>query len=620
MRIRTKVSLLIVFSTIAMVVMLAGVSLLSFHYTSLDNEREHGALASELARNELMLSFLAGSFEHKELEEHVRAHIPDLNEIRIVRAQATTDQFGPGEHSPNEIEMSVLKSGSSKDQLIETDEGVKYQYISPYYAEKSCLQCHNVPEGTLLGMINIELDLTDQRTDAMKSTYFLIAVFIVFALTLGFILRQLLMPIVATATSMRDVVSQAKEGIFSGRMKKQGSDELAQVAIHTNHLMETLEESFGTIIKEVESMETHDISGSEKNLLTRTVTSVKTMVSAVHFKQTIEADRNLNEVYERIFQVLSNQFQVERFSLYEINHDKQLMKVIFSHGLPEDEELWCESELTFDTNACRACRTAHDVDSEGEENLCSAFIGKRLKASLGEKLNHFCIPLMQGGRIGVVLQIIYKPSESEEMKSKLPYIRTYLSEAAPVIESKRLTEVLHESTLKDPMTGLYNRRFLDQFKARLIATAERNKSTVSFLMCDIDHFKEVNDSYGHKTGDTVLITAARIMSQSIRLSDYLIRFGGEEFLAIIPEAEESRVMEISERMRRGLEEHVFDTETSTFSKTLSIGISIYSVDSERFEECIHLADAALYVAKESGRNKVVRYEAGMVKEEPNKEP
>ena len=78
-------------------------------------------------------------------------------------------------------------------------------------------------------------------------------------------------------------------------------------------------------------------------------------------------------------------------------------------------------------------------------------------------------------------------------------------------------------------------------------------------------------------------------------------------------------MEIAERMRRGLEEHVFDTETSTFSKTLSIGISIYSVDSERFEECIHLADAALYVAKESGRNKVVRYEAGMVKEEPSKE-
>lgn len=614
MRIRTKVSLLIVLSTAIMVVMLAGVSLLSFRSTSLENEREHGELASELARNELLLSFLAGDFDHEELESHISKHIPDLHAIRIVRTQATEKQYGKGDHEPNDAERLALKTGTSNDRMIETADGVKYQYITPYYAEKSCLQCHDVNEGTLLGLVNIELDLTDQRDTALSSTYLLIAAFIFFAIIMGYLLRQLLIPIVATATSMRDVVARAKEGNFSERMDEGRNDELGQVAIQTNHLMETLEQSFGSIIKEVESMETHSISGSEGNLLNRTVSSVKTMVSAVRFKQTIEEDRNLNDVYERIFHALAEHFQISRFSLYEIDHEKQLMKLIYANGLPENEKLWCAAEVCVDSSACRACRTARDVNSEEEERICSSFSGNRISGS-ETHLNHFCIPLMQGGRIGVVLQIIYEDAEIEDIKTKLPYVRTYFSEASPVIESKRLTEVLHASTLKDPMTSLYNRRFLDQFKARLIASAERSKKKIALLMCDVDHFKNVNDTYGHKTGDAVLVGTANLLSKAVRLSDYVIRYGGEEFLLVITEANEERTLEIAERIRRSLEEHSFESESTSFSKTLSIGVAFYPDDSSGFDDAIHLADTALYVAKESGRNRVVRYSEGMVKED-----
>lgn len=619
MRIQTKISLLIIISTTIMVLMLASVSLLSFHYTSLENEREHGSLASELARNELLISFLAGSFEHKTLEEHVKSHVPDLYAIRIVRSKATANQYGPGEHSPNEMEKKVIKTGSSKDQLIETGDGVRYQYISPYYAEQNCLQCHNVPEGTLLGLINIELDLTEQRADAMTSTYILIVVFVIFALILAYALRRLLLPIVATATSMQHVVSDAKEGNFSNRMLENRQDELGQVAIHTNHLMETLEQSFGTIIREVESMKTHDITGAEQNLLTRTVNSVKTMVSAIRFKQKIEDDRNLFDVYERLYQALAVQFEIARFSLYEIDHEKQLMKPIFAHGLPEGEKLWCTREITTDSSACRACRTAHEVNSEEAANICPAFTGNRHRENDSELLNHFCVPLMQGGRIGVVLQIVYQRSELEEIQKKLPYVRTYFSEAAPVIESKRLTEVLQESTLKDPMTGLYNRRFLNQFKERLTASAERQNSQIALLMCDVDHFKRTNDNFGHKTGDLVLVATAQILTRAVRLSDYVIRIGGEEFLAIITDTDEDKATVIAERIRSKLESHVFKTGSSDFSKSLSIGVSLYPNDNDNFEECINLADTALYIAKDNGRNQVVRYQTDMVKEEEDQE-
>ncbi|PIP01860.1 MAG: hypothetical protein COW18_12405 [Zetaproteobacteria bacterium CG12_big_fil_rev_8_21_14_0_65_54_13] len=615
MRIRAKVSLLIVLSTVAMVVMLVGISLISFRFTSLDNEKEHGALASELARNELLISFLAGDYDHEKLEKHISTHIPDLYGIRIVRAQATADQFGAGKHEPNDAERAALKTGTSTDRLIETDGGVKYQYITPYYAEKACIQCHSVNEGTLLGLVNIELDLTQQRADAMTTTYVLIAAFLIFAAMLGYILRQLLNPIVATATAMRDVVAHAKEGKFSERMDEGRNDELGQVATQTNHLMETLEQSFGTIIREVESMETHNVGGADENLLIRTVNSVKTMVAAVRFKQTIEEDRNLNDVYERIFHALADHFQVKRFSLYEVNHDKQLMKMIYAHGLTEGVELWCEPEITVDASACRACRTAHDVSSGDDEVICTSFAGNRVCAKAGIHLNHFCTPLMQGGRIGVVLQVIFENDEIEEIQKKLPYIRTYFSEASPVIESKRLMEMLHASTLKDPMTDLYNRRFLDQFKPRLIAAAERSKKQTALLMCDVDHFKDTNDTYGHKVGDTVLIATANILDKAVRPSDYVIRYGGEEFLVIITDADEKKTMEIAERIRYKLEEHVFTSDGVNFSKTLSIGVAIFPGDSDAFDACVHLADTALYVAKDSGRNQVIRYLDGMIKDE-----
>ncbi|PJA31750.1 MAG: hypothetical protein CO187_07705, partial [Zetaproteobacteria bacterium CG_4_9_14_3_um_filter_53_7] len=332
------------------------------------------------------------------------------------------------------------------------------------------------------------------------------------------------------------------------------------------------------------------------------------------FKQTIEEDRNLNDVYERIFHMLADQFQIKRFSLYEVNHDMQSMKLIYANGLPDNESLWCNAEITEDSSACRACRTAHDINTEDEEVICTSFAGNRICNEQDLHLHHFCAPLMQGGRIGVVLQVIYADAEVEQIQKKLPYIRTYFSEASPVIESKRLTEVLHASTLKDPMTGLYNRRFLDQFKSRLIASAERSKKKIGLLMCDVDHFKDVNDSYGHKVGDTVLIATANILSKAVRLSDYVIRFGGEEFLVIITETEEEKTMEIAERMRRNLEESEFNSESTTFSKTISIGIAMFTNDSNVFDECVHLADTALYVAKDTGRNRVIRYKEGMLKE------
>lgn len=617
MRIRNKISLLIITAAIFMALLMTGVSLISFRNLSIESEHEYGELASALARKELQVSFMKGAFDHEIIEQRVREKIPNLHEIRIVRSKANIDQFGSGEHEPNDIEKEVFRTGVHSDRLIERTNGVKYQFITPYLADDDCIQCHNVPVGTILGLVNIELDLTKQRRNAMDYTIILIVAFIAFAILLIYFLRQLVMPIVDTTNRMQQVVSRAEEGDFSGRLNGDSDDELGQLARQTNQLMDTLEKSFGSIIENVESMEKHHISGSDKNLLDKTVNSVKSMVNAVRFKQMIEDDHHLIDVYDRIGETLKGEFSISRFSIYEIDYKKNQMRAVLTHGLPKGEELWCSGDILEDFSACRACRTAQEVSSESNINICTAFFGNKVIKGKNH-LRHLCIPLMQSGRIAVVIQIIFEQSELKDVIHKLPYIRTYLTESAPVIETKRLTEMLHESTLHDPMTGLYNRRFMDQNEARLVATANRQSGEMALMMCDVDHFKEINDTYGHQVGDMVLVTTAQIISKAVRLSDYVIRYGGEEFLAVLMDTDEKKVNEIAERIRTSLASHEFRTDQGNFSKTISIGIAIFGNDADEFLDCIRCADTALYAAKESGRNKAIRYQPGMT-EAPEKD-
>ncbi|HAL86486.1 MAG TPA: hypothetical protein DCM31_06205 [Deferribacteraceae bacterium] len=132
-------------------------------------------------------------------------------------------------------------------------------------------------------------------------------------------------------------------------------------------------------------------------------------------------------------------------------------------------------------------------------------------------------------------------------------------------------------------------------------------------MCDLDYFKKVNDDLGHETGDRVLQILATIMKGSVRSSDIIIRYGGEEFLIIIKDAEDDEsIMSVAEKIRRNMEEHEMRiSPTVSLKKTLSIGVSIFPKDTENFWQAIKFADISLYKAKEAGRNKVMRFTRDM---------
>jgi diguanylate cyclase (GGDEF)-like protein len=327
------------------------------------------------------------------------------------------------------------------------------------------------------------------------------------------------------------------------------------------------------------------------------------------FKAIIEEEESTTEVNQRLAALVKERYRLDRTFIYELTGNKNKMTVAYASQI-EDV---CNPEILEDSNFCRAKRTGHAISSLEFPNICRQFPHK-------ERMEHHCIPMLANGRVVGVVQFLHEKDSSPESLAKFAYVvkraSRYIKEATPVIEAKRFASALHETTMRDPMTDLYNRRFLESYTDTLVASTMRRKSMVGILMCDMDFFKEVNDTYGHETGDVVLIKTAEVLKSCVRASDMVIRYGGEEFIVLLIDVKSRQeILDLAERIRKTMEATTINVPDGTLKKTLSIGASEFPGDSSGFWEAIKYADVALYRAKDEGRNRVVSFKPEMWKEE-----
>ncbi len=163
---------------------------------------------------------------------------------------------------------------------------------------------------------------------------------------------------------------------------------------------------------------------------------------------------------------------------------------------------------------------------------------------------------------------------------------------------------LQEQAIRDPLTGLFNRRYLNETIERELARARRAKYPLCLALMDIDHFKVLNDTYGHDMGDTVLRSFARQLLSHARVDDIMIRYGGEEFLAILPNVTSEAACQITERWRTSFQDVQLEDGIVKIRSTLSCGIVEFPTNGETSVDLIALADKALYHAKDMGRDRV----------------
>ncbi|MBD2232968.1 PAS domain S-box protein [Phormidium tenue] len=219
-----------------------------------------------------------------------------------------------------------------------------------------------------------------------------------------------------------------------------------------------------------------------------------------------------------------------------------------------------------------------------------------------ESLTTLCMPLLaQGQTLG-----LFYLSTADLSQALQPLARTVAEQIALALANLHLRETLQQQSIRDPLTGLFNRRYLEETLTREVQRAQRQHHTIGVIMLDIDHFKRFNDTYGHDAGDRVLETVGQLLRDSVRGSDVACRYGGEEMLLILPESPPEATQARAEEIRRSLGLLQISYGGLTLhSLSASLGVASFPDHGLQARDVLRAADDALYQAKAQGRNQVV---------------
>ncbi|MDQ2679010.1 MAG: diguanylate cyclase [Actinomycetota bacterium] len=226
-----------------------------------------------------------------------------------------------------------------------------------------------------------------------------------------------------------------------------------------------------------------------------------------------------------------------------------------------------------------------------------------LSVELGVPCAAVAIPMIVGARVVGIVEVRFTPSHVLEPE-ELSILETLAAHAGTAIEAARLHETTKKLSQLDALTRLYNRRRLDADLAAEVSRAQRYGRPLSFVMADLDHFKSFNDTYGHQRGDAVLQEVSRLLASSVRETDSVYRYGGEELAVLLRDTEASEAVVLAERLRHAVQQR-FPGGGEQRAVTVSMGVATLRVgEVGAGDDLVGAADAALYRAKELGRNRV----------------
>ena len=264
---------------------------------------------------------------------------------------------------------------------------------------------------------------------------------------------------------------------------------------------------------------------------------------------------------------------------------------------------WSDCQLpaaVFDPTACWALRTGHTHLVLADDSTA------RCAHAAGVKNTYLCTPILaQGETLGIVhFQATDQVPELDA--SELSFKTTFAGQVGLSIANIKLREALRTQSIKDALTGLYNRRYLEEMLEREVRRAARSEQSLGIIMIDLDHFKSFNDTYGHDAGDTVLRETGAFLTKNIRTEDFVCRFGGEEFVIILPTADLTASRGRAERLRSRMREQTMMHQGKSLGMvTISLGVAEFPQHGMSPKELMASADAALYEAKRGGRDRVV---------------
>jgi diguanylate cyclase (GGDEF)-like protein len=311
---------------------------------------------------------------------------------------------------------------------------------------------------------------------------------------------------------------------------------------------------------------------------------------------------NMEEVFRLALHLIGRSLQVDAYSLLLLDDTSGQLTIKAAFGLPE-ERAHAISLALGEGIAGLVAQTGRpmlvpDVSTE------SRFVERSCFPGHGAFL---CVPLQikKGPVIGVLSA--HKPEPQAFSRGDLEQFQAVANQVAVALENAQLYQRTKELSSRDELTGLFNRRYFFENLETEVQRARRYRRAFTILMLDLDHFKHYNDTHGHLCGDQVLRQCGEILLGNTRRADVVARFGGEEFVIMLPEIDRQAGALVAEKIRAKIAQHPFhgrDRQPGG-ELTVTIGLATYPIDSDNGLELVDVADRALYVGKRQGGNRVV---------------
>lgn len=576
---------------------------LSFRDYGIASAKEKSKLTAELVRDALTAHMINGVMDKREyfLDKITRSE--NVKKMWLVRAPSVEAQFGPslyGESMRDAIDRKVLEEGKASEILKESAKEVTLRVTIPYIADSkglpNCLSCHEAKEGEVLGAISMIFDIDSFRSTGLSTTLKILAAATALLLLTVYLVGRLITPYTELFEAFRKSLHHAEEGDFTHKVSTPLKDELGELAKWLNSLTEKLHQVVSDIDRRISILIAYNKNQYNSNPLIRTKEIIGELADVYKFRRNIELLDKKEEVYDNITAIFLYKLNLKRFTIIQVQNG--IEELIY----PRDEEEAGSTLLQFSAQYVHAIPLYRD----SANNVFSGYMPKE---------NEYYINASFAISPSVLWQLSFafdQYKEYERAKNLVSVIYNYLDAAKAILHTRMLMEMLKESSLRDPLTGLYNRKFLEEYIESATHQALRSKTTYAILMIDVDFFKMVNDTYGHDVGDQVISGLSNIIQNTIREADLAVRFGGEEFIVLLYNSAPEGAERVAQKIKSRFSEMVFEVNHERFSKTLSVGISMFPEDGPTVWRAIKFADIALYKAKESGRNQVVRFHSSML--------
>lgn len=472
-----------------------------------------------------------------------------------------------------------------------------------------------VPLGTTdMILVSIDIPLTDLdglvQTLATRS-----ALTIALALVLGsYVFLRIIRKIMRPMEDLVTATEAVSQGNFGYRISRVTTDEFGVLATAFNGMVSQLETLYEERVSQQQKLTLAQEEIKYKGLLeqkNREIERVnrdlkehlKDLGALYQLNQAMTSTLDQSTLFERMFQVLRDLTHCSRLVLLLYNPGSEELEIRKSHGIPAE---------VLDGIAFRLDEGITGIAARSQELVYVPDVTKDLrslnyKGRTNSKGSLACLPLVIKQRLVGILNL-HKDDLDAFSEQELKLIQAIGNQAAIAIENAQLYEKTRDLSNTDELTALANRRHFQGILKREVDQAKRYSTTFSLIMVDVDHFKQYNDTHGHLAGDLVLKRVANLLLQNTRGIDLVARFGGEEFVILLPRTDEKGALATAEKLRQCVHDEVMTgmAESQPLGRiTLSLGIAIYPLHSKDVFDLLNMADQALYQAKSEGRNRCV---------------